>query len=107
MVIIPLWLTFLVIKFMLGLMDNALLILPRRLRPDELIGFHIPGLGLVVSIFVILTVGFIARNFLGRRIVRYVEVLLENTPWFATSIPPSSSSPTRCSAATRNNSSAR
>jgi len=80
LVIIPVWLTFLIIKFLLGLMDNALVILPVRLRPETHLGFQIPGLGLILTIFIILIVGFFARNFLGRRIVRYMELLLERTP---------------------------
>lgn len=80
LVIVPLWLTYLVMKFMVGIMDSVLLILPASWRPESILGFHIPGLGIVFTIFLIVVVGFFARNFIGRRLVRYGESLIARIP---------------------------
>jgi len=80
LVFLPVWLTFLVMRFVVRLTDSALLILPQPLRPEALLGFHIPGLGIILTVFIILVVGFIARNFLGRRLMTFGESLIESIP---------------------------
>ncbi|MCZ7586070.1 MAG: DUF502 domain-containing protein [Deltaproteobacteria bacterium] len=80
LVIVPLWLTFLVLRFMVRMMDRALLILPDRWHPQHLIGFHVPGAGVVLTVFLVLVVGFTARNLVGRRLVAAVDTLFERTP---------------------------
>ena len=41
----PLAVTFLLLRFAVNVMDKTLAIIPQQYRPDELLGFHIPGLG--------------------------------------------------------------
>ncbi len=40
---VPILATVLVVRFILQLMDRTLLVLPHALRPDTLLGLHIPG----------------------------------------------------------------
>jgi uncharacterized membrane protein len=80
LVIIPVWVTYLTLKFLVGLTDEAILILPAFLRPENVLGFHIPGSGLVIAVFIILLVGFVARNVLGRRLVVWGEDLIGRIP---------------------------
>lgn len=65
---LPIWATILVIKFLIDLLDNSLLLIPVKYRPDTLLGFHVPGIGMVLTLLVILVTGFAAANFLGRQV---------------------------------------
>jgi uncharacterized membrane protein len=80
LVFLPVWLTFLIMRFLIKMTDSALLILPPQWRPEDLFGFHIPGIGIILTVFIILVVGFFARNFLGRRLMNFGESLIESIP---------------------------
>ncbi len=77
---LPLGVTVLVIKLLVELMDKTLLLLPPVWRPDALLGFHLPGLGLVLSILVVFATGVVVANFLGHRLVAAWESLLSRIP---------------------------
>ena len=77
---LPLSVTLLVIKLLVDLMDNTLLLLPEAYRPDTLLGFHLPGLGVVLSITILFVTGIVAANFFGRRLVEVWERLLARIP---------------------------
>jgi uncharacterized membrane protein len=77
---VPLGITVLVIKFLLDLLDGTILWLPPHLRPENLLGFRIPGLGVVLTIVVLLVTGIIAANLVGRKLVSLGEQLLARIP---------------------------
>lgn len=77
---VPLGVTILIIKFLVDLMDQTLLLLPSAVRPDALLGQHIPGLGVVFTIVVVLVSGMIVTNFFGRRLLQWGEQLLNRIP---------------------------
>ena len=77
---LPLSVTLLVIKLLVDLMDNTLLLIPEAYRPDTLLGFHLPGLGVVLSIAILFVTGIVAANFFGRRLVDVWEKLLARIP---------------------------
>ena len=77
---IPLGVTFVIIKFLVELMDRSLLWLPPRFQPEQLFGFAIPGLGVVLSALVVLGTGVIVANFFGRHVVGFWEQLLSRIP---------------------------
>lgn len=77
---VPLGITFFVIKFLLDLMDRLLLLLPVEFRPETVLGFSIPGFGLVIAIAILLITGVIVANLLGRTILRLWESLLSQIP---------------------------
>lgn len=77
---LPLGVTVLVVKVLVDIMDRSLLLLPPAFRPDALIGFHIPGLGVVLSVLVVLVTGMLVANLLGRRLVGLWENLLTHIP---------------------------
>jgi uncharacterized membrane protein len=52
--------------------------------PAGLIGRSVPGLGLLLTAAVVLLVGTLATNVLGRRLLRYAEDLLIRIPLFGT-----------------------
>ena len=77
---LPLGITILVVKMMVELMDRSLLLLPARLQPDNLLGMHIPGFGVIVTVVVVLTTGIIVANLFGRKLVALWEALLARIP---------------------------
>lgn len=77
---VPLGITFIVIKFLLDMMDRLLLVLPVEWRPETVLGFSIPGFGLVLAVFILLVTGMIVANLLGRSILRLWEGILNRIP---------------------------
>lgn len=76
----PLGITFLVVRAIVDFLDRSLLLLPYAYQPDNLLGFHIPGFGVVLAVTMVLATGMIVANFLGRRIVAAWESLLARIP---------------------------
>jgi len=77
---VPLGVTVMVIKLLVDIMDQTLLLLPESYRPDALLGFHIPGIGVVLSVIVVLGTGIIVANLFGRKLVRLWESILSRIP---------------------------
>lgn len=77
---VPLGVTFFVIKFLINLMDRTLLLLPAKYQPEVLIGFSVPGLGVVLSVVVVLVTGMVVANLFGRQLIVIWESLLNRIP---------------------------
>ncbi|MCK0510778.1 DUF502 domain-containing protein [Aromatoleum buckelii] len=77
---IPLSITFMVLAWIVGTLDQIIEWLPDGLQPRNAIGFNIPGAGLVVGLLIVLATGLIAANVLGQKLVRYWEALLARIP---------------------------
>lgn len=77
---IPLAITVWVLNLIVGTMDQTLLLLPPSWRPDELLPFHVPGLGLLLSLVIILATGVLAANIIGERLLRWWHGLLNRIP---------------------------
>ena len=61
-------------------MDQTLLLLPLAYRPETLLGFRIPGLGILLTFAVLLLTGILVANFLGRKLVSFWESVLRRIP---------------------------
>jgi len=77
---IPLAITIWVLNLIVGTMDQTLLLLPPTWRPDALLPFHIPGLGLLLSLVIVLATGVLAANIIGERLLRWWHGLLNRIP---------------------------
>ncbi len=77
---LPLGVTVMVIKLLVDMMDQTLLVLPSAYHPDVVFGFHIPGLGVLLSVTVVLLTGVVVANFFGRRLVALWEKALAHIP---------------------------
>lgn len=77
---IPLGITVLVLSWLINTMDHTLDLLPTKLRPEALWGFHVPGIGIVVAVLVVFVTGLLAANFIGQRLVRFWEGVLARIP---------------------------
>jgi uncharacterized membrane protein len=80
LILVPLGITVWVITALVGFMDQTLLLLPEHWRPEHLLGFGIPGLGVLLTIVVVLLTGFLAGNLLGQRMLRMWEGMLNRIP---------------------------
>ncbi len=77
---IPLGVTILILKGVIDLMDKTLLLIPQQYRPEEWLGFTIPGLGAILTLLVLLVTGVLAANIVGRSMVGLWESLLDRIP---------------------------
>ncbi|QCB46666.1 DUF502 domain-containing protein [Hydrogenophaga sp. PAMC20947] len=80
LVLAPLIITLWVLEWVVSTLDLTLFILPNGWHPDKLFGVHIPGLGVVFALLVVLTIGAFASNFIGNRLVNWWHALLHRIP---------------------------
>ena len=78
---VPIVITIWVLAFLINTLDQVLLLLPENLRPDRVLGFHVPGLGVVLTFAILLVTGGIAANFFGARLIALWEALLGRIPF--------------------------
>jgi uncharacterized membrane protein len=78
---VPLGITVWVLSITIGMLDQSLLLLPEQWRPDALLGMHIPGLGVILTVLVLLGTGLIVRNVLGQQLLRLWENILRQIPF--------------------------
>ena len=77
---IPLGITLWVLKVTVELMDETLLLLPVAWRTESLFGFHVPGLGILLTLGILLATGALAANFFGRKLLAYGDTVLGRIP---------------------------
>ena len=80
LVLVPLAITVAVLNWIVSLLDQTLLILPGAWHPDRVLGFHLPGFGVLLTLGIVLLMGAIASNFLGRRLLIFGNALLRRIP---------------------------
>jgi len=78
---IPLVITIWVLKLVVDTLDQTLLLLPPALRTESWLGVHIPGLGVLLTVVIVLVTGVLAANFIGERLVRIWNELLHRIPF--------------------------
>ena len=77
---IPLGITIFAVKLLIDLLGQTYLLLPAGLTPENLLGFSIPGFGIILAILILLATGLIAANYLGRTLVEAWDNLLDKIP---------------------------
>lgn len=80
LVIVPGVITVWVLNWIVGTLDQTLQILPNSWQPDAVLGYHIPGFGVVLTLAILLLVGAIASNFVGRKLVSWGDALVSRIP---------------------------
>jgi uncharacterized membrane protein len=80
LVIVPLAITAAVLRWIIETLDQTLLILPEAWQPDRLIGFHIPGFGVLLTLAILLIVGGVASNFVGKKLVSLGDAVVSRIP---------------------------
>lgn len=77
---VPIAVTVLIVRFLVNILDKSLLLIPARYQPEHLLGFTIPGLGVILALVVVLLTGVIVANLLGRQLLRLWEAVLARIP---------------------------
>ena len=80
LVLVPLIITLWVLDWVVSTLDQTLTILPFSWQPDQLFGVHIPGLGVAFAFLVVLSIGAMASNIIGNRLVNWWHALLHRIP---------------------------
>jgi len=77
---LPLAATVVIVKLVVDLLDNIILLLPPEYQPATVLGFSVPGFGIVLAISILLVTGMLAANLFGRRLVEFWEAILNRIP---------------------------
>jgi uncharacterized membrane protein len=78
--IIPVVVSIYIFFFLLGMIDSFLNIIPQRIHPDRLLGFHIPGLGVIFTFLLIFIAGLLTQSYIGGRLLKAGDRLLNQIP---------------------------
>lgn len=81
LVLVPLVITLWVLSFVIGILDQSLLLLPSAWHPDNLLGIHIPGLGVILTAGTVLLTGLLVRNVFGQQLLEYWDGLMRRIPF--------------------------
>ena len=69
-----------VLSVLVGTMDQTLLLLPPALRTEHWLGVYVPGMGVVLTVFVVFLTGLFTANMIGQRLVGVWERVLARIP---------------------------
>ncbi len=77
----PVVITIYILHALVTTLDQFLVrIVPPVYRPETWLGLHIPGTGLIAGLILVVVVGIIARNFLGKYLVSWSENIMYSIP---------------------------
>ena len=77
---VPLGITLWVLDLLIGTMDQSLTVLPAEWQPEAWLGMRIPGLGVILTLLVIVLTGVFGANFFGQKIIDFWERQLIRIP---------------------------
>ena len=80
-VVAPVFLTFYLIWWFVGLIDSFVLpLVPERYQPQDYLGINVKGYGVIVFLLFTVIVGSITKGFIGRSILNRAERLVDRMP---------------------------
>ena len=80
-VLIPIGFTLYLSKVLIGLSSK---LIPQNINPNNYLPFAIPGVEILISIFLITIVGGLSLSFLGKRILKLIDDLFKRIPFLRT-----------------------
>ncbi len=80
LVLVPLYITLYVFSLIVGFMEGIFDVLPTALRPGTYLPVYVPGMGVAFTVALVLFVGLVTQNFLGKRLLGLSERLLAKIP---------------------------
>lgn len=69
---LPIALTVWILKLLITWVD--------QLFPSKFFGLYFPGLGLIITLLVLIITGIIAKNILGQKVIRFWDKIISNIP---------------------------
>ena len=76
-VLIPIGITVYLTLFIVKVSSK---ILPKELNPNHYLPYDIPGVEIIISIFLITLVGWLSLSFIGKRLLKLFEDILQKIP---------------------------
>jgi len=76
-VLIPIGITVYLTLFLVKISSK---ILPKELNPNHYLPYNIPGVEIIISIFLITFIGWLSLSFLGRKLLKIFEDILQRIP---------------------------
>ena len=83
-VLIPIGITVYLTMFMISISSK---ILPKEINPNHYLPYDIPGVEILMSIFVITLIGWISLSFLGKKLLNLFDNILKKIPILRTIYP--------------------
>ena len=80
-VLIPLGIT---IYFTMFLINISSKILPKELNPNHYLPYDIPGVEIIISIFLITFIGWVSLSFIGKKLLEIFNNILKRIPFLRT-----------------------
>ncbi len=80
LVVMPAMLTIWVLAVLVGWIDAIILVVPTRLNIEDWWIFQLPGIGLVIAVFIIYCCGVLVRNYVGRFFVSIWDSAIHRVP---------------------------
>lgn len=80
LVLAPLGITVWVLEWVISTLDQTLHILPEAWQPDRLLGLHIPGLGVIFALVMVLLIGALTSNYVGNQLLHWWNAMLHRIP---------------------------
>ena len=77
LVLIPIGITVYLTLFLIKISSK---ILPKELNPDHYLPYNIPGLEILISLFLITFIGWLSLTFIGKRFIVFFESVLNRIP---------------------------
>jgi uncharacterized membrane protein len=77
-VIIPIWVTILLLRAIVNLIQDTFAVLPSTVHPRTYISFF--GIELLIGLVLILLIGWLAGNFFGKKFLKLGEFVLAKIP---------------------------
>jgi uncharacterized membrane protein len=77
---IPLVITIWVMKLVVDTLDQTQVLLPHALRPEVWLGVRVPGIGVLLTLLIVLFTGVVTANFVGQRLVLWWHEILHRIP---------------------------
>jgi uncharacterized membrane protein len=77
---VPVMVTVWVVRFVSGILDQSIVLLPPSWRPEAVFGQYVPGFGIVLALLVLFLTGLLARDLVGEKMIEGVESLIRRIP---------------------------
>jgi len=81
LVLVPISFTIYVVLLIFRTVDKLLNYLPPKYNPETYLPFHIPGLGFILAAILIFITGFLARNYIGNKLIQLWENIVNKIPF--------------------------
>jgi uncharacterized membrane protein len=77
---IPLVITIWVLKLVVDTLDQTVHLLPGEWRTERWLGIHVPGMGVILTLLIVLGTGMLTANIVGAKLVHWWHRILHRIP---------------------------